>query len=356
MGPWGPGVSASAWGQWAGVTRAQHWLGLAVWGNRGTEHRGQHWGCSGGRWGARAPGVFPQPQGGLTVEDKGLASRTPGFFPWLCPSPFPVPQFPPGRAGISEPHPGPDRQMHRQSHPLRSGGGGSPWRLSQPCTSFSTQCLHRGPSKALVQEPCEPGRRGAVLLPRPPGAAAMEFSARSLVLQAEKKVLSRMAGKATATLLLDEVSGEVLDELYRVSKQHTRDRAVAQRVIKDLVKVAVKVAVLFRNGCFGPTELDLAEDFRRKLRQGALTAVSFQEVEFTFEAGVLAGLLAESRDLLLRLVDKHLTPKSHGRIRHVFDHFGDAALLSQLYSPGPYRPHLDRLCRGLNQMLEDGRL
>ncbi|KYO19670.1 tumor necrosis factor alpha-induced protein 8-like protein 2 [Alligator mississippiensis] len=184
----------------------------------------------------------------------------------------------------------------------------------------------------------------------------MEFSARSLVLQAEKKVLSRMAGKATATLLLDEVSGEVLDELYRVSKQHTQDRATAQRVIKDLVKVAVKVAVLFRNGCFGPTELDLAEDFRRKLRQGALTAVSFQEVEFTFEAGVLAGLLAESRDLLLRLVDKHLTPKSHGRIRHVFDHFGDAALLSQLYSPGPYRPHLDRLCRGLNQMLEEGRL
>ncbi|XP_019412448.1 PREDICTED: tumor necrosis factor alpha-induced protein 8-like protein 2 [Crocodylus porosus] len=184
----------------------------------------------------------------------------------------------------------------------------------------------------------------------------MEFSARNLVLQAEKKMLSRMAGKATATLLLDEVSGEVLDELYRVSKQHTRDRAMAQRVIKDLVKVAVKVAVLFRNGCFSPTELDLAEDFRRKLRQGALTAVSFQEVEFTFEAGVLAGLLAESRDLLLRLVDKHLTPKSHGRIRHVFDHFGDAALLSHLYSPGPYRPHLDRLCHGLNQMLEDGRL
>ncbi|XP_032089981.1 tumor necrosis factor alpha-induced protein 8-like protein 2 [Thamnophis elegans] len=183
------------------------------------------------------------------------------------------------------------------------------------------------------------------------------FSSRNLALQAEKKILSRMASKSTVTMFLDETSGEVLDELYRISKEHTQDRAASQKVIKNLVKVAVKVSVLFRNGRFSEAELAVAEDFKRKLHQGAMTAVSFHQVAFTFEWAVLGGLLGECRDLLLRLVEKHLSPKSLGRIRHVFDHFADAELLSRLYSPGePFEPHLERVCQGLNQLMEQGKL
>ncbi|XP_055967970.1 tumor necrosis factor alpha-induced protein 8-like protein 2 [Sorex fumeus] len=181
------------------------------------------------------------------------------------------------------------------------------------------------------------------------------FSSKSLALQAEKKVLSKMAGRSAAHLFLDETSSEVLDELYRVSKEYTQSRAQAQRVVKDLVKVAVKVAVLHRSGCFGPGELAAAGRFRHKLRQGAMTALSFGEVAFTFEAAVLAGLLAECRDALLELVAGHLTPKSHARIRHVFDHFADAGLLAALYGPG-FEQHLDKICAGLRKLLEEGKL
>ncbi|XP_063173018.1 tumor necrosis factor alpha-induced protein 8-like protein 2 [Candoia aspera] len=183
------------------------------------------------------------------------------------------------------------------------------------------------------------------------------FSSRNLALQAEKKILSRMASKSTITMVIDETSGAVLDELYRISKEHTRSRAESQKVIKDLVKVAVKVSVLYRNQRFSEAELALAEEFRRKLRQGAMTAVSFHEVAFTFEQAVLARLLSECRDLLLRLVEKHLTAKSHGRIRHVFDHFADPELLARLYSPGsPFEPHLERVCQGLSQLIDQGKL
>ncbi|XP_048212805.1 tumor necrosis factor alpha-induced protein 8-like protein 2 [Perognathus longimembris pacificus] len=181
------------------------------------------------------------------------------------------------------------------------------------------------------------------------------FSSRNLALQAEKKLLSKMAGRSVVHLFLDEASGAVLDELYRVSKEYTRSRAQAQRVLKDLVKVAVKVAVLHRNGCFAPGELALAARFRQKLRQGAMTALSFGEVDFTFEAAVLAGLLAECRDALLELVAGHLTAKSHGRIRHVFDHFADPGLLEALYGPD-FTQHLGRICAGLRRLLDEGKL
>nr|XP_015105562.1 tumor necrosis factor alpha-induced protein 8-like protein 2 [Vicugna pacos] len=168
------------------------------------------------------------------------------------------------------------------------------------------------------------------------------FSSKSLVLQAEKKLLSKMAGRSVAHLFIDETSSQVLDELYRVSKEYTHSRPQAQRVIKDLIKVAVKVApaVRPRRIYFTPPRM---------------TALSFGEVDFTFEAAVLAGLLAECRDMLLDLVAPHLTPKSHGRIRHVFDHFSDPGLLTALYGPD-FTQHLGRLCDGLRKLLDEGKL
>lgn len=71
----------------------------------------------------------------------------------------------------------------------------------------------------------------------------------------------------------------------------------------------------------------------------------------------MSEILKESRDMLLKLVNTHLTPKSHGRINHVFNHYADPELLSQLYNPsGPLKPHLTKICNGLNKLLENGTL
>ncbi|XP_060613986.2 tumor necrosis factor alpha-induced protein 8-like protein 2 [Anolis sagrei] len=183
------------------------------------------------------------------------------------------------------------------------------------------------------------------------------FSSRNLALQAEKKILSRMASKSMANMFIDDTSSEILDELYRISKEYTQNRAESQKVLKNLIKVAVKISVLYRNNRFSEEELGWAEAFKQKLHQGAMTAISFYEVDFTFEKAVLAEILHECRDLLLKLVEKHLTPKSHGRIRHVFDHFADPELLVRAYSPGePYQPRLKKICEGLNRLIDEGRL
>lgn len=188
--------------------------------------------------------------------------------------------------------------------------------------------------------------------------AAMErFSSHDLALQAQKKILSRMATRSVVNKFIDETSSEILDELYQVSKEYTKNKAASQKVIKNLIKISVKISVLYRNDCFSPEELRLAEEFKSKLHQGAMTAISFHEVDFTFEKDVLAEILSKCRDLLVQLVDKHLTPKSKGRICHVFNHFADTELLSQLYEPkGPFRPHLQKICDGLNKLIEEGTL
>ncbi|OCT66559.1 tumor necrosis factor alpha-induced protein 8-like protein 2 isoform X1 [Xenopus laevis] len=197
--------------------------------------------------------------------------------------------------------------------------------------------------------------RQVILHPEP---QTMEtFSSKDLALQAQKKILSRMASKSMVNMFIDETSSEILDELYRVSKEYTKNKTESQKVIKNLIKIAVKIGVLFRHNRFSPEELVLAEDFKNKLHNGAMTAISFYEVEFTFEKDVLPDILMECKKLLLRLVEKHLTPKSHGRIQHVFNHFADSEMLNQLYDPkGSLRPHLQKMCHGLNKLIDEGKL
>uniref|UniRef100_G1Q0Q5 Tumor necrosis factor alpha-induced protein 8-like protein 2 n=1 Tax=Myotis lucifugus TaxID=59463 RepID=G1Q0Q5_MYOLU len=174
------------------------------------------------------------------------------------------------------------------------------------------------------------------------------FRTQSLALHAEK-LPSKMAGRSVAHLFMYETSSEVLevlDELYRVSREYKRkSRPHAQRVIKDLIKVAVKVAVLPRSRCLGPSELALLP---------ALTALSFGEVDFTFGAVVLAGLLS-CQDILLVLVQHHLTPKPHSHSRCGFHHLSGPGLLTALYGPD-FLQHLGKIGDGLRKLLGEGQL
>nr|XP_033776782.1 tumor necrosis factor alpha-induced protein 8-like protein 3 isoform X2 [Geotrypetes seraphini] len=180
------------------------------------------------------------------------------------------------------------------------------------------------------------------------------FSSKSLALQAQKKILSRMATKAMASMLIDDASSEILDELYKATKEYTKNKKEAHRIMKDLIKIAIKIGILYRNNQFSKEELEIVDKFRKKLSQTSMTAVSFYEVEYTFDKNVLAELLNGCKKLLHELVERHLTARSHGRIEHVFSHFANVEFLTALYSPdGDCRPHLKRICEGLNKLLDE---
>ncbi|KAM9619906.1 tumor necrosis factor alpha-induced protein 8-like protein 1 isoform 1-T1 [Morphnus guianensis] len=187
-----------------------------------------------------------------------------------------------------------------------------------------------------------------------PNAEMDTFSTKNLALQAQKKLLSKMATKTIANVFIDDTSSEILDELYRATKEYTHNRKEAQKIIKNLIKIVMKLGMLYRNGQFNPEELVVMERFRKKVHTLAMTAVSFHQIDFTFDRRVMSGVLTECRDLLHEAVNGHLTAKSHSRINHVFNHFADYEFLSALYGPSePYRTHLKRICEGVNKMLEE---
>lgn len=188
-------------------------------------------------------------------------------------------------------------------------------------------------------------------------AGQESFNSRSLALQAQKKILSKMATMVVANMLTDDTSSEILDELYKTSREFTKSKKEAHKIIKDVIKIALKIGILYRNHQFSPDELDTVERFKKKMNQAAMTAVSFYEVEYTFDRNILSELLLECRDLLHALVEQHLTARSHARIDHVFNHFAHGEFLAELYGDGEeYRLSLRKICNGINKLLDEGTL
>nr|XP_015192098.1 PREDICTED: tumor necrosis factor alpha-induced protein 8-like protein 2 [Lepisosteus oculatus] len=164
------------------------------------------------------------------------------------------------------------------------------------------------------------------------------FSSKDMAMQMQKKILSRMASKSMVQMFIDDLL-LILPSETKTKQNDAADWAHPPPTHTQTHKQ--KKHVFF----FPSPLISLFLTFPPR------------KVEFTFDKAVMAEILTDCRDMLLRLVDKHLTAKSHGRINHVFNHFADTELLTQLYNPGgPFRPNLQKICTGLNKLVEEGKL
>ncbi|KAH8372388.1 hypothetical protein KR093_011291 [Drosophila rubida] len=200
------------------------------------------------------------------------------------------------------------------------------------------------------------------------------FKSHDIGLRAQKKILSRMATKNIAKTFIDGTTASLLDNLYKLCKMHTGNKARAEKLIKNIIKIVIKIGVLHRNNQFSSEELQNAEIFKRKfqvsttpisfstdsdftiyLQNTQLSIISFYEVDFTFDLAYLQKSIQESHVALRSIVQPHLTDKSLGRIDEVFDFFGDAALLETAFKPdSPYREVMGKIVADINSAMETG--
>ena len=80
----------------------------------------------------------------------------------------------------------------------------------------------------------------------------------------------------------------------------------------------------------------LGEEFKSKLQQTTLIMCSYHDVAFSFDADFLVQTFKEGKDLLKKMVAKHLKDKKD-RVAHIFDFFGNAELITKLYSDPEYK-------------------
>lgn len=183
------------------------------------------------------------------------------------------------------------------------------------------------------------------------------FKARDIGMRAQKKLLSRMANKHIAKVFIDDTTGQLLDNLYRLAKAQTGNKKEAEKVVKNIIKVVIKIGILYRNDQFTAEELQLAEQFKKKFHSTAMTVASFYEVDFSFDRNYLMQSLAECSAMLKRLVQEHLTENSLNRIEHIFSLFGGATFLEEVFRrDSEHRELLGKIVVDMHKLMEEGGL
>ena len=185
-----------------------------------------------------------------------------------------------------------------------------------------------------------------------PVADGAKFNSKSIGLSIQKKLYGKFSNKTVAKQFIDDDLSILLDTLHSILKAEL-DSKKADKVIKNMIKITVKIGLLYKNGIFNSEELALGVRFRKRLRKAALTVISFYEVDFTYDQAFLVTMVNECGDMLHKLVDRHLSDKSHTRINMVVSNFSNGVLLDKVFqSDGPYYHHLETISKGFHKVVD----
>lgn len=129
----------------------------------------------------------------------------------------------------------------------------------------------------------------------------------------------------------------------------------AERLVKNIIKIVIKIAILHRNGQFNADELKISDKFYQKFQNLQMSIISFYEVDFSFDLPYLQKLLTETHQLLKSIVSKHLTEKSLNRIDEVFSVMNNAQFLEVIFKQNSeYREIMGKIVCDLNKAMENG--
>lgn len=183
-----------------------------------------------------------------------------------------------------------------------------------------------------------------------------QMDSKSFGLKAQKKLLGKMASSKKVTkAFIDDQMASLLDNVYRLCKTYSNNKKDADKVIKNIIKITIKIGILYRNNQFSQEEIALTERFLKKFRSVILTFISFYEVPYSFDKNHMIKSLNDCQDMLVTLIKRHLTDKSVGRINMVFAYFCDSNFQDTVFEPEtPLKPHIDKIVSQLNKLIDDG--
>ncbi|KAK6631170.1 hypothetical protein RUM43_014266 [Polyplax serrata] len=183
------------------------------------------------------------------------------------------------------------------------------------------------------------------------------FKARDIGLRAQKKILSHMASKNVAKVFIDDTPANLLDNVFRLAKCYTGNKKEAEKLVKNIIKIVIKVAVLYRNNQFNAEEMKHAERFKAKFHQTAMAIISFYEVDFSYDRSYLLKYIKECSTSLNLLIQHHLTEKSMTRINCIFNFFSNPQFLDAIFRKNTeYYEILGKIVADMNKALDSGEL
>ncbi|XP_034938937.1 tumor necrosis factor alpha-induced protein 8-like protein isoform X2 [Chelonus insularis] len=195
------------------------------------------------------------------------------------------------------------------------------------------------------------------------GGVASNSRARDLGLRAQKKILGRVvSSNAGRSLFIDDSTTSLLDNLFKLMEKATKnnpnlDKKQPEKVLKNIVKLSIKVGLLQRNQQLNPSDDSKIHEIGSSLRAAAMAVVSFYELDFSFDRVYLTRSLERCRAAIQDLIRPYLTDKSQERCDQIFDFLTNSDFLDSIFKQNSeYKPILGALVEDINKALDAGHL
>jgi hypothetical protein len=181
-------------------------------------------------------------------------------------------------------------------------------------------------------------------------------NAQSLAFRLQKKIASKVSNKSVAKIFIDDLTGRILDNLYKLVKEYSSSSKQAESILNDIIKIIVKIGLLFKNDKLSQNELKECNNFQQNFHIFVKSALSFYEVEFTFDYEYLSTILTSCRHSINAVIKNHLTDKSLKRVENVFGFFKERQFLEEVFRNSKYSSLMDSIVKDTRVLLDEGSL
>lgn len=177
-----------------------------------------------------------------------------------------------------------------------------------------------------------------------------------LVLRAKKKLAGKLAntdiGRNIVNQVLDDETITILDLLQQFCEKECGEKE-AVRLQKNIIKTIVKIGILTNEKQLNEKQL---LSLRVPIVNVLFQIMDYYEISFSFDPNELHINLMKIAALFENMLAPHLTKKSIDRVKDVVAYYGNAAILTKLFTDPDYIDYLQGIYRTLKKLHEDNRL
>ena len=179
----------------------------------------------------------------------------------------------------------------------------------------------------------------------------------SLALRIQKKIASKMSNKTVAKIFIDDTTGRILDNLFKLVKEYSKSKKQAELIINSVIKIIIKIGLLYKNEQLNSDEIRQCDAFRQTFHSFVKAALSFYEVDYTFDNKFLHNSLKNCKSIIKNIVKLNLTEKSKQKIENVFNFFSDPLFLETVFaSKSTYSSVLKSIVDDARLLVDEGSL
>jgi len=182
-----------------------------------------------------------------------------------------------------------------------------------------------------------------------------DFAISEFALSTQKKFASKLATNAAIrNRLIDDETQALFKCIHQIFKIYFGDKKKAEKLMRDVIKIVVKLGVLQRADRLNKNILASAS---KKIRNSVMTFISFHEVQFSFDKKLAVDKMSELNKTMHELLSSaSVKDKTHARLDNIAGPLCDGEFLHEFYQTEKYEAQRKLLSTLLNKALETGKI